>query len=111
MAQQTAVTIASATTTLIGIVKKQRGLDIWRGSIGVAGTFGGTTVTFSWSPDGGTTKHPITTAPGTSVSITAATSFNIELGAGDKNSDGILLYATTTGGAGISITVQVVDNN
>lgn len=111
MAIQTPVNITTATTTLIGKVVRRRDADIWRGALFASGTFGGTTITWFWSHDGGTTKHPITSAPGTAVSTSAADSFNIELGTGDKNSDKVNLYATTTGGTGINLTVGVVDNN
>ena len=107
----TKVVITSATTTLICNIVKRPEYYTYQATIGVTGTFGGTAVTYFWSPDQGTTKYPITSAPGTAVTSTAADSFNIQLGTGKNNTDHVTLYATTTGGSGINITIAVEDNN
>jgi hypothetical protein len=109
--KQSTVTVTSATTTLIGTAVKRRDSLVWKGTLGATGTFGGTAITWFWSTDGGTTKYPITSAPGTAVSTSAADSFNIELNSGSHNTDRVTIYATTTGGAGISLTIQLMDNN
>lgn len=108
---KTQTTISTATTTLIMDIVKRPEYYVYQATIGVTGTFGGTTLTYFWSPDGGTTKYPITSAPGTAVSSTAADSFNVQLGTGKNNSDKTQLYITSTGGSGISITVTIEDNN
>lgn len=103
------VTITTNTTTKICDITKPRDYHVWLATLGAKGTWGGTTLTWKWSVDGGVNLYPITTAPGSAVTSTNDDSFDVELGISQTNTPASL-YAVTTGGTGASITVLAVDN-
>lgn len=111
MALNKRTSITGTGATLIGYAKRNRHQPMWDGTIWAYGTFGGTTLTYQSSPDGGTTKVDMKDQSGSTRSSTANDTFNLSLNTGAANSDLIPIYATATGGAGISITIDVYDNS
>lgn len=102
--------ITTTTATQIATARKPRDADFYFATIALQGTFGGGTVTLQMSPDGGTTKIGLKDQTGVAYSATANDTIDIQLGTGGGNADQILLYATNTGGTGISMTATVFDN-
>lgn len=112
MAKYTASFTVDAANTYICDVHRRRGATQYDATLFANGTFGGGTIAWLWSPDGGTTKQPIKDMSGTAVTSTAADSFNVQFGNTTTNaaSDQIKIYATLTGSTSPSITVGVIDN-
>lgn len=110
MAKYTA-TLTTNTSAYVCQVIKARQYDSWRGLFFAYGTFGGGTVAWQWSPDGGTTKLAMNDFNGNAVVSTANDSFFADMETGDKNNDKVNLYATLTGATSPSLTVGVYDNN
>lgn len=105
---ETSTTITTATTTLIATLNYNGACGDQGVDVHAAGTFGGTTLTFTYSVDGGSSTIPVP-QPGTvntQISITSAGSFNFN--AQRSTNAPILLYAVTTGGTGIDIDIKVV---
>lgn len=111
MALNTRTTITSTGAVLIGTAKRNRHQPVWNGTVWAYGTWGGTTLTYQSSPDAGTTKVDMKDQSGSARSSTANDTFNVELNTGSTNSGEIPIYATATGGTGISLTVDVYDND
>lgn len=110
MALNLRTVVTSTGTTQIGTAKRNRHQPTWSGSVWVYGTWGGTTATFQSSPNGGTTRVDLKDQSGSARSSTANDTFNVELTTGANNGQEIPLYITLTGGTGISLTVDVYDN-
>lgn len=107
---RTQTTIDSTAATQIATARKPRDADFYYATIALQGTFGGGTVTLQMSPDEGTTKINLKDQTGSDYSTTTNDTINIQLGAAGGNSDQIRLYATNTGGTGISMIATVFDN-
>lgn len=103
-------TLAADGTAQIAFVKKPRSLTDWLGTFFVTGTFGGGTLAWQWSPDGGTTKLALKDLTGTAITSTAADSFNGTMGTASKNGEEPILYATLTGSTNPSLTFGVFTN-
>lgn len=100
--------VTNTGNTYLCDIVKPRGADQWSGTINAYGTFGGTTLTLGLSTDGGTTVVPISTSV---FSITANGNITLPVaGSSNENDDQMKLYAIATGGSGIDITVDVLDN-
>lgn len=98
---------ATGNTYLCDIVKPQKA-DNWLATVIATGTFGGTTLTFGVSVDGGSTVTPYSASTYT-LSAVGAFSFT-PFGDSSANSNPLQLYAIATGGSGINIGVTVLDN-
>jgi hypothetical protein len=104
-------TIAADGAYLIGKLPHRQVANQFYGTFAAYGSsFGGGTVVFSWSPDGGTTKIPLKDENGAAMSTAANALFHRALGNGSTNSDFISIYATMTGSTTPSVTVAVYDN-
>lgn len=110
MAKYTATLTAQNTRTFICGAHQNRNLKNWLGTFVVWGTFGGGTVTWEMSPDGGTTFISLMDASGSPTTSSAADNFTTELGNGSTNSDDILLYASVATATNPSINIAVYDN-
>ena len=83
----------------------------WAGTIVAGGTFGGGTIKYQLSVDGGTTKIDMKDTTGSPYSTTTADIISIpNLGAGVRNTDAPIIYAVLTGSTSASININVVDN-
>lgn len=109
MAKQV-VTITATGETQIGTIMRRPDALSWFGTFFAYGTFGGTTVNWQWSPDGGTTFLPLKDLGGVAVTSTSNDSFNAQFGTGKNNSDHITLWVNLVAGAGISLKVGFYDN-
>jgi len=67
-------------------------------TVAVIGTFGGTVITFEYSPDNGTTFIPMVDSAGAVREFVAADVDNFQVGAGK-------IRHNATGGAGIDLTI------
>ena len=93
-------------------VNKKRDFYEWFGTFLAYGTWGGATVTFKISPDGGTTKLALKDASGTDITSTADDNFTVNLAGGAANNDAPKLYASVTNATGTtSLRVVLYDNN
>jgi hypothetical protein len=107
-------TLVTATgNTYLCDINKPRGADQWSGTIIAyetvgGGTFGGTTLTLGLSSNGGTTVIPLDTTI-FSTTGNATVTFPVA-GSANENGEDLKLYAIATGGTGINITVDVLDN-
>ena len=113
MAKNVILLTAQNTPMLVQQVKKiNRELNNFIATILAYGTFGGSTLNFYLSPDGGTTLIPITPAPGgTAATLTANGMLQLNIGHPSTNSDLFGIYAQLTGGSGATVTVASYDNN
>ncbi len=111
MAKYSITFAADGALTYICDVIKPRELTNWRATAVFAGDDGGGTTTLHVSPDGGTTKVPLSNTSNTAVSVTAPGTANLELGIGSKNSDAMKIYATLAGSTNPTWTVSIFDNN
>lgn len=102
------VTISSNGDYKIGVAKRPNNLDLYMATIMVSGTWGGGTIAWKVSPDGGTTKLTMKDASGTAYASTADDNFTINLGNGDTESP--QFYASLTGATSPSLTITVFDN-
>lgn len=100
-------------TKLIGKVVKDRNNSTYLATFFLHGTFGGGTISWLWSPDGGTTKIPVKDQLGSAITSTAVDGFNVPLGNGScyDNSDAPEIYATLAGSTNPALTVGFFDNN
>lgn len=104
-------TIAANTTgTAIVTVHKPRTLTEWFATFNAYGTFGGGTLSYAISTDGGTTKVAMKDISGSSYSATANDSVNISTGVSNHNGREPIIYAVLTGATSPSITIDVLDN-
>jgi len=104
------LTTAAAETFVCNVVKK-RDFMFWQATCFAWGTFGGGTVNWLVSPDGGTTKIPMYDISGAAYTSTTDDDFTTTLGGGSTISDCIKIYATLTGSAGATVNLAVFDNN
>ncbi len=95
---------------LIAYVHRRRDAQTWEGTYNVTGSFGGGTLTFKLSTDGGTTKNPMQDASGNTMTLAAAGNFNTKVGSGSKNSDMPQLWITMSGSTSPAVTVDLIDN-
>lgn len=110
--KQTPVSISADGTYLIATVQTPKtGGEPWIGTVFIGGTFGGGTITFQSSPDGGTTKIPETNLSGAAFSMTTAGSVQVSLGNADVTANQIKLYAVMTGSTSPTVTATVFDNH
>lgn len=110
----TTTVVTTNTTTLIATLN-QRAPRVGDNGILISagGTFGGGTVTFQYSLDGGTTKITLKDGANYSaddISVTANHGFVWDAPTSTGGTP-IRLYAVTTGSSGASITFHVVDQN
>ncbi len=106
-----AVTMTADATTFIATANRRNGSDSYFATLFAYGTWGGGTIAWQWSPDGGTTKLSIKDQMGSAITSTANDSFNISLGTGGSLSTAPLIYATLSGSTGPALTVGLLDNN
>ena len=108
----TTTTLTADGSVLIAYLRKARVHTQYLGTEYAYGTFGGGTLSFYLSPDGGTTKIPLTLTPGgTGVALTSDGTVVYTLGTPSTNSTQITLWATLAGSSGASITILHCDNN
>lgn len=105
------VSVTADGDTFVADVNKKRDFYEWFGTFIAYGTWGGGTITYKISPDGGTTKIPLKDASGSSITSNADDNFTINLAAGAKNSDAPKLYVTMAGSTNPAVTVVLYDNN
>jgi hypothetical protein len=112
MAKYTATFSANAADTYICTAHRRRGATVYDVTLFANGTFGGGTIAWIWSPDGGSTFQPIKDLSGNPITSTAADSFNAQFGTPATNfaSDQVKIYATLTGATSPVITVGAIDN-
>lgn len=103
--------LTTNTSVFLGNVVRPRNFDEWKGLFFVYGTFGGGTVSWLWSPDGGITKLAMTDYTGTAITSSANDSFKANFETGSDNNDRIQLYATLSGGSNSNLTVGFYDNH
>lgn len=111
MSKYTAVLTTAAPSTFVCNVNKKRDFEFWQATCFATGTFGGGTVNWLISPDGGSTTVPMYDASGVAYTSTANDNFNAIIGGGSTNSDCVKIYATLTGSTGASVALAVFDNN
>lgn len=92
-------------------IRKKRDLVNWMGAMLAYGTWGGGTVTWYISPDGGTTKIPWKDISGNSYSATADDNFTTNWGRGSTNNDMPQIYVGIGAATNPSITIECYDNN
>lgn len=110
MAKYTASFTSDGTVQLCYVIKKRDFRD-WLATIIATGTFGGGTITWQISADGGTTKTALKDISGADQTSNAADNFTIELGSGGTVNDAPILYATLAGSTAPNIAITVFDNN
>lgn len=98
-------------TQLIGDVFKKDLHTIWTGLFFSHGTWGGGTIAWQWSYDGGTTKLAIKDNSGVPMVANADDSFTSDFVGGIANRDNIQIYATLSGSTSPSLSVGFIDNN
>lgn len=103
--------IAADGDTYIADIVKKRDFYQWFGTFYASGTWGGGTITYKVSVDGGTTKIPLKDASGSSITSNADDNFTVNLTAADKLSQTTKLYLTMAGSTSPSVTVTLDDNN
>lgn len=111
MAKRTTQTLLANGTLALGAVRKKRDLDSWTGLFVAYGTWGSGTLTWQFSPDGGTTKLTIKDLSGNDITSTADDNFLTNFATGSSNDDPIFLYATLAGATNPNIKVIVYDNS
>lgn len=104
-------TLTTNTDYQIATVKRRDGAEAYMATINAGGTWGGGTITWKVSFDGGSTKFTMKDESGSDVTSTADDMFNCNLGNGGGLTDAPIIYATLSGSAGASIVVTLVDNN
>lgn len=95
----------------IARAKGPRKLRSYFATIGAYGDFGGGSVVFSVSPDGGTTLLPMRDVNGAEASFTEADYTNVELAYGDRqpNAENLEIYAVVDGSTAANLTVFLFD--
>lgn len=102
--------LTSNTSVFVAHVHRRRDANYWVGTILAYGSFSSGTITWSLSPDGGTTKIPLKDLSGTTITTTANDNFNVTLGNPSANSQTLSIYATLAGAGTPSITINLYDN-
>lgn len=105
------VPIAANSTYLLGNVVRQRDRLTWRATFFSYGAFGGGTLTYKVSPDGGTTLITMKDETSIGMSSTSNDIFNVDLCTGSKNTDRAQLYVVLSGATNANLIVQYDDNN
>ena len=111
MAKYTATLTTASASTFVCNVNKKRDFEFWQATFFAWGTFGGGTVNWLISPDGGITQIAMYDASGTPYTSTANDDFTATLGGGGALGDQIQVYATLTGSVGATVNLAVFDNN
>lgn len=111
MAKYTTTLTAQNTYAYLCTIKKKRDLVNWEGYMLAYGTFGGGTVTWYLSPDGGTTKIAWKDISGNSYTSTADDNFATMWGRGSTNNDMPQVYVGIGAATSPSITIACYDNN
>lgn len=106
-----AITVTADGDTYIADVVKKRDFYQWFGTFYASGTWGGGTITYKVSVDGGTTKIPLKDASGASITSNADDNFTTNLTTPAKLSQTTKLYASMAGSTNPSVTVTLDDNN
>lgn len=104
--------ITTNVQTYICDIHRRKDTWVYIVTLYAAGTFGGGTISWNWSPDGGTTILPIKSAAGTAITSTANDSFNVQFGNGDDilSANQLKIYATMAGAISPVVTVGAIDN-
>lgn len=112
MADYKAPLITVDGTYPIVYVHKPRNATEWVATINAYGTFGGGTLSYSISTDGGTTKTQMKDLTGTAYSTTTADAINVILGVPSNNvaARQTILYAVLSGSTSPSLSIDVLDN-
>lgn len=105
------LTTAAGADIFVCHVKKKREFEQWTATFIPYGTFGGGTLNYYISSDGGVTKIPLYDSSGTAITSTANDNFTVNLGGGSTNSDSPEIYATLSGSSGATVVLDVFDNN
>lgn len=106
---RTTITADTAATPLV-VVGKPRSLTEWTATFNAYGTFGGGTLSYLISTDGGTTKTTMKDYSGTAYSATAADAIAVgPIGVANHNGKQPIIYAALTGSTNPSITIDVLD--
>ncbi len=110
MANFRTVIAADTAATAICTITKPRTLDSWFATLNAYGTFGGGTLSYLISTDGGTTKITQKDLTGVAYAATANDTVNMETGVANHNGSEPILYVGLTGSTTPSITIDVEDN-
>lgn len=105
----TPITVSADGSTKFTSVERRTTSDAYLITFIFSGTISGTT-NVQISPDGGTTKVNLRDTSGSVTNITAAGTLSFILPNSTKNSGAPELYITTSGSAGITMTVNAFDN-
>lgn len=103
-------TITTNGDTLIGSLGSASEQPFAIATLFAQGTWGGGTITWKISYDGGTTLINIKDNNGVVMTSSANDTFNISTGMTNKASDVIKIYATLSGATSPSLTVGFFDN-
>lgn len=98
-------------TYLLATVNKPHNADFWVATFAAYGTWGSGTITWQFSPDGGSTLLTMKDLSGTNMTSSDDDNFNVNLGDGSTNSDAIKVYATMAGSSGANVNVVIFDNH
>jgi hypothetical protein len=108
----TSFTANNQSTQICEIKKTRREASFYINTILAYGTFGSGSLAFYVSPDGGTTKIPLTNSPGgTGIALTANGMIGNQFGHSSSNTQTMTMWATLTGATSPSLIVLVDDNN
>ncbi len=99
------------TTVYLCTIKKKRDLGSWLGAMLIYGTFGGGTVTWYISPDGGITLIPWKDISGSTYVSKVNENFTTNWGNGSTNSDMPQIYIGIGTATNPNITIDCYDNN
>lgn len=111
MAKKTASLVADSAGTFVTTIHRRPDALYYMATITAYGTWGGGSLAWNLSPDGGTTLIPIKDLTGTAMVSTANDMFNVEFGAPHRNTETLKVYAVLTGSSSPSITIDLYDNN
>ena len=110
MAKYTTVLSGNTTGTLIVKALKPRDLNYWCATLNAYGNFGGGTLSYAISTDGGNTLVILKDYGGATYTATANDVVPIgPIGTGSTNSDAPLIYAVLSGATAPSLTIDVMD--
>lgn len=110
MANYRTTLIADTAGTAIVTCTKPRTLTEWMATINAYGTFGGGTLSYKISTNGGTTKVAMKDISGSSYSATADDVINVATGVANNNGKEPIIYAVLTGSTNPNIVIDVMDN-
>jgi len=95
----------------IATVHRRNQASSYMATVNAGGTWGGGTITWKASFDGGSTKYTLKDQSGADVTSLANDMFNVNMGNGTTLTDAPILYASMSGSTSPSLTVTVVENN